>query len=428
MTLAYVGALLALLFAGIPVAASMLIVGAGAMWFAGVPLATAGQRLAFGVDNFTLIAVPMFLLMGNLMNASGITKRIFDFAVAMVGHWRAGLAQVNVLGSLVFSGMSGSALADAAGLGSVEIRAMRLKGYSAQFSAAVTAVSATVGPVIPPSTVAVLYAFIADVSVGRLFLAGVVPGLMMVVVQMAIIHHKGKSMQLPTFERATWLQKGRATWLALPALVVPFAMLFGMRSGVFTATEVAAVGALYAVVLAGCYHRSTSRRDVIGAFRETALSTGGIMLIVASANVFAWILARERLPQGITQAILQMQLQPWMLLLVVNLLVLVLGMLLDTAAILVLVTPVVVPALVAVGIDPVHFGMVMIVNMMIGLLTPPMGMALFVVSNISGAPVLAVARECLPFVLGFLVVLAIITFIPETVLWLPDLVYGKAVK
>ena len=428
MSAFYVLGLLVLLFAGVPVAVSLILVGVTGVWLAGVPLAILGQRMAFGLDNFTLIAVPMFLLMGNLMNASGVTQRIFDFAVAMVGHWRAGLAQVNVLGSLVFSGMSGSALADAAGLGTVEIRAMTKKGYTPAFSAAMTAVSATVGPVIPPSTVAVWFAFIADVSVGRLFLAGVVPGLMMVVVQMVIVHWRGKTMVLPVFPRATGAQRLHATWVALPALMVPFLMMSGMRSGIFTATEVAAVGALYALILAGFYHRSTSRADLTGAFRDTALSTGGIMLIVASANVFAWILARERIPQEITQAVVAMNLSPWILLVFLNILLLLLGMILDTAGILILVTPVVVPAVVAVGIDPVHFGMVMIVNMMIGLVTPPVGMALFIVSNISGAPIAAVARECIPFIIGFLVVLLLITFIPQLVLWLPDLVYGKALK
>ena len=428
MSAFYVLGLLVLLFAGVPVAVSLILVGVTGVWLAGVPLAILGQRMAFGLDNFTLIAVPMFLLMGNLMNASGVTQRIFDFAVAMVGHWRAGLAQVNVLGSLVFSGMSGSALADAAGLGTVEIRAMTKKGYTPAFSAAMTAVSATVGPVIPPSTVAVLFAFIADVSVGRLFLAGVVPGLMMVVVQMVIVHWRGKTMVLPVFPRATGVQRLHATWVALPALIVPFFMMGGMRSGIFTATEVAAVGALYALILAGFYHRTTSSGELTGAFRDTALSTGGIMLIVASANVFAWILARERIPQEITQAVVAMNLSPWVLLVFLNILLLLLGMILDTAGILILVTPVVVPAVVAVGIDPVHFGMVMIVNMMIGLVTPPVGMALFIVSNISGAPIAAVARECIPFIIGFLVVLLLITFIPELVLWLPDLVYGKALK
>jgi tripartite ATP-independent transporter DctM subunit len=423
----YVVGLMVLLAAGVPVAVSMLIVGISGILIAGVPLDILAQRMAFGIDSFTLIALPMFLLMGNLMNASGVTQRIFDFALAMVGHWRAGLAQVNVLGSMVFAGMSGSALADAAGLGAVEIRAMTLKGYTPAFSAAVTAISATVGPVIPPSTVAVLFAYIADVSVGRLFLSGVTPGLMMVVVQMIIVHWKGKKMDLPKYERATARARFRATWVALPALVVPFAMITGMYSGVFTATEVSAAGALYALILAACYRKTTSRSEVVGSFRDTALSTGGIMLIVASANVFAWILAHERIPQEITRAVIELGLSKWQLLLLLNVLLLLLGMVLDTAGMLILVTPVVMPAILAVGIDPVHFGMVMIVNMMIGLVHPPVGMALFIVSSLSGASIMSIARECIPFIIGFLVVLVLITYIPGLVLWLPDLVYGKAI-
>jgi tripartite ATP-independent transporter DctM subunit len=422
----YVVVLLMLLFSGIPVAASLLIVSIGGILVAGVPLAILGQRIAFGIDSFTLIAIPMFLLMGNLMNASGVTQRIFDFSVAMVGHWRAGLAQVNIIGSLIFSGMSGSALADAAGLGTVEIRAMTLKGYTPAFAAAITAASATIGPVIPPSTVAVLYAFIADVSIGRMFLAGVVPGLIMVFALMVLVHWRGKTLNLPTYVKASWAERGRATWKALPALVVPIGLIGGMRTGIFTATEVAAVGALYALLLAAVYWKTTDRKEMIGAFRETALSTGGIMIIVAAANVFAWILTRERIPQGVAESVIAFNLDPITLLLVLNVLILLLGMILDASAILILVTPVVMPAILAVGIDPVHFGMVLILNMMIGLLTPPVGMALFIVSNIAKAPIATVARETMPYVLAFLVVLLLITFIPQLVLWLPDLVYGPA--
>jgi len=426
VSLLYIVVLLVLLFAGVPVAASLLVVGIGGILIAGVPLSILGQRIAFGIDSFTLIAIPMFLLMGNLMNASGVTQRIFDFSVAMVGHWRAGLAQVNIIGSLIFSGMSGSALADAAGLGTVEIRAMTLKGYSPAFAAAITAASATIGPVIPPSTVAVLYAFIADVSIGRMFLAGVIPGLLMTFVLMTIVYWRGKKLDLPEFPRASWQERGRASWKALPALVVPVGLIGGMRTGIFTATEVAAVGALYALLLAAVYYKTTDKREMIGAFRETALSTGGIMVIVASANVFAWILARERIPQDITAAVVDMGLSPIVLLLLLNVVILLLGMILDASAILILVTPVIVPAVVAVGIDPVHFGMVMIVNMMIGMIHPPVGMALFIVANIAKAPVMQVALECVPYIIGFLVILMLITFVPQLTLWLPDLVYGPA--
>jgi tripartite ATP-independent transporter DctM subunit len=426
VSLLYIVGLLILLFAGLPVAASLLVVSIAGILVANVPLGVVGQRMAFGIDSFTLIAIPMFLLMGNLMNASGVTQRIFDFSVAMVGHWRAGLAQVNIIGSLIFSGMSGSALADAAGLGTVEIKAMTLKGYSPAFAAAITAASATIGPVIPPSTVAVLYAFIADVSIGRMFLAGVIPGLMMTFTLMAIVHYRGKKLVLPAYAKASWPERGRATWKALPALLVPIGLIGGMRTGIFTATEVAAVGALYALLLAAVYYKQTRFSEMVGAFRETALSTGGIMIIVASANVFAWILARERIPQDVAEAVVGMGLSPILLLLIVNAVLLMLGMILDASAILILVTPVVVPALAAVGVDPVHFGIIMIVNMMIGMITPPVGMALFIVANIAKVPVMEVAVECIPYIIGFLAILLVLIFIPQLVLWLPDLVYGPA--
>ena len=426
MSVLYIIGLLGLLFAGIPVAASLILVGLAGILIAGVPVGMVGQRLAFGIDSFTLIAIPLFLLMGNMMNASGVTTRIYDFAVTMVGHWRAGLAQVNIINSLIFSGMSGSALADAAGMGTIEIRAMKEKGYSASFAASITAASATIGPVIPPSTVAVLYAFVADVSVGRMFMAGVIPGLIMVGVLMVIVRWRGRVLDVPTFPKAGPNMRLHAAWKALPVLVVPFAMLGGMRTGIFTATEVAAVGALYALVLAAVYYRTTSRSGVVEAFRETALSTGAIMLIVASANVFAWILARERIPQEVTEFVTSMNLSPLALLLVINLILLVLGMILDAAAILILVTPIAVPAVVALGIDPVHFGIVMIVNMMIGMITPPVGLALFVVSRVARVSVGSVARDALPYVGGFLFVLALLTLFPNLALWLPNLIYGPS--
>jgi tripartite ATP-independent transporter DctM subunit len=245
-----------------------------------------------------------------------------------------------------------------------------------------------------------------------------------VIAQMVTVHWRGKALNIRPFPRASLAERGAATWRAMPALVVPFIMIGGMRTGIFTATEVAAVGALYAILLALVYHAETSRSEVVGAFRETALSTGNIMLIVASANVFAWILARERIPQEITEAVLRLGLSPVTLLLVLNVILLLLGMILDAAAILILVTPVVVPAVVAVGVDPVHFGTVMIVNMMIGLLTPPVGMALFIVSNIANAPISAVVREVWPFIIGFMLVLLLITLVPQLVLWVPDLAYG----
>lgn len=418
--------LLALLATSLPVAVCILAIGIGGILIAGVPSSMIAERMVFGLDSFLLIAIPLFLFMGNLMNASGITARIFGFAETLVGHWRAGLAHVNVVSSVIFSGMSGSALADAAGLGAIEIKAMREAGYRPEYAAAITAASATIGPVIPPSIASILYAFIADVSVGRMFLAGIVPGLLMTAALMATIAWRGAKLDLPPRQRVGGRQRVSALFVALPALVCPVVLIGGMRSGAFTATELAAVGVLYAAVLGVLFHREVAARDMVQACRETALTASAIMLIVAAAHVFAWILAREQIPQDLARWLVSLGLAEWQFLLMVNAILLVLGMMLDTTAILILVAPVLAPVAVVMGVDPVHFGIVMIVNMMIGLLTPPVGMALFVVARIAETSVGAVAREAVPYVLALAVVLAIITYVPATVLFLPDLIYGAS--
>ena len=415
--------LLASFSIAVPIGVALCLVGIIGVYVSGVPLSIVAQRMTFGLDNYSLVAVPLFLLMGNLMNATGITTRLFGFAEVMVGHWRGGLAQVNVLSSLCFAGMSGSALADAAGLGTVEIKAMRAAGYKPSYAAAITAASSTIGPVFPPSITAVLYAFIADVSVGRMFLAGVVPAILMTVALMGVVRMQAGRGQLPSRARASARERRTATVNASLALITPVLLIGGMRTGLFTPTEVAGVAVLYAVLL-GFIYREVHWRDMIEACRSTVVTTGAIMLIVAGANVFAWILAREQVPQNLAGLVIHMGLAKWQLLLILNVALLVLGMLIDTAGILILVTPVVVPALAAAGIDPVHFGVVMLVNMMIGLLTPPVGLALFVVSGIAKVPFAEVARAVLPYVAALTVVLLLITFVPQVSLFLPNLVFG----
>lgn len=415
--------LLAFLAIGLPVAVSILLVGILAVVIAGVPPSIIAERMIFGLDSFLLIAIPLFLLMGNLMNASGITNRIFAFAGSLVGHWRAGLAQVNVLSSIIFSGMSGSALADAAGLGAIEVEAMRKAGYKPAYAAAVTAASATIGPIMPPSIASILYAFIADVSVGRMFLAGILPALLMTFVLMVTIHLRAGTQNLPKAPKVSGARRAHEFWLALPALFVPVVLIGGMRTGIFTATELAAVGVLYSALL-GFAYRQMGAASFYRACRSAALHSGAILLIVAAAHVFAWALAHEQIPQHLAQLVGSLNLDRWMFLILINVVLLVLGMLLDTTAILILVAPVMVPVVTAMGIDPVHFGIVMIVNMMIGLITPPVGMALFVTASIADVSAASVARESVPYVVALILVLALITFVPQVVLFLPDLAYG----
>ncbi|WP_293868166.1 TRAP transporter large permease [uncultured Alsobacter sp.] len=422
----YTAGLVGLIVVGVPIAITLIGLGVIGVWWAGIPINIIAQRMVFGLDSFTLLAIPLFLLMGNLMNATGVTERIFRFASAMVGHWRAGLAHVNVIASGFFAGMSGSAIADAAGLGAVQIRAMRQQGYPADYAAAITAASATMAPVIPPSIAAVLYAYIADVSVGRMFMAGVIPGLLMGGALMATIHVMARGKPYPIAPKASGPARRKAFLDALPALVCPFFLIGGMYSGFFTPTEGSAFGVLYAVLLGMVYRRGVNMGVVAEALRETVITTGAVMIIISGAHVFAWILTQQRVPQELTQLVLSMGLNKYTFLLVINVVLLILGMLLDTTAIMLLVTPVIVPAVKALEIDLIHFGMVMIVNMMIGLLTPPVGMALFVVSNLSGESVEKVAKASLPYVVSLTAVLLLITYAPALVLALPDLVYGAA--
>lgn len=419
----YLVGFLGLLAVGVPIGMAMAVVALGGVWFAGVPPTIIVQRMAFGLDSFTLVQIPLFLLMGNLMNVSGVTHRIYDLCSALVGHWKAGLAQVNVLGSVVFSGLSGSALADAAGMGTIEIKAMTRHGYTPAFSAAITAASATLGPIIPPSIAAIIYAFIANVSVGRILISGVIPGVLMAAALMITIHIRARSQDYPPTARPPLRELGTRTFFALPALLAPILLMGGMRTGWFTPTEVAAVAVVYALML-GVLYRGMTLRDLVESLRETALSAGAIMIIVAGAFAFAWILAQQQVPQRLTQVVVGAALEPWQFLVVVNVILLLLGMVLDTTAILLLVTPVVVPVAQSLGIDLIHFGMVMIVNLCIGLLTPPVGMALFVVARIAEVPMQAVARETMPYVGALLVVLVLLIFFPQLVLFLPNIVYG----
>lgn len=422
----YTLGLVGLIVAGVPIAVTLIVLGVIGVWWAGIPINIVAQRMIFGLDSFTLLAIPMFLLMGNLMNATGVTERIFRFASAMVGHWRSGLAHVNVIASGFFAGMSGSAIADAAGLGAVQIKAMRQQGYPASYAAAITAASATMAPVIPPSIAAVLYAYIADVSVGRMFMAGIIPGLLMGAALMGTIHVTARGKGYPQGPKASGPERRRAFVQALPALVCPLFLIGGMYSGFFTPTEGSAFGVLYAVILGFVYGRGVKLAAITEALRDTVITTGAVMIIIAGAHVFAWILTQQRVPQELTQLVLAMGLNKYTFLLVINIVLLILGMLLDTTAIMLLVTPVIVPAVKALDIDLVHFGMVMIVNMMIGLLTPPVGMALFVVSNLSGESVEKVARAAVPYIVSLTAVLFLITYWPALVLAVPNLVYGVA--
>ncbi len=407
---------------GAPVAFSMVAASAVYFMIEGIPLDVVVETMVMGFnDKFVLLAVPLFIFTARVMNAGGITTRIFDFAGAMVGHMRGGLAQVNVVASIIFSGMTGSAIADASGLGLMEVKAMDDAGYDRPFSCAVTAASATIGPIIPPSIPMVIYAMLSGASVGALFLAGVVPGLLMGASLMGLIAWTARRRGYARGVRPTWEIFRAAFRKAFLSLLTPVILLGGIYSGAFTPTEAAAVASLYALVLLAVVYREFGAREMYGVVRDVVESTGMLGFIIAGAFVFGHVVALEQLPARAAEVLLGITSNKWALLLLLNVMFLVLGCFIDTMVLLLIVVPIVLPVAEGAGIDLVHFGVVLVLNMMIGLSTPPFGMLLFTITGLTRTPMGPVIREVLPFIAVLVGVLMLITFVPEIVLWLPGL-------
>jgi tripartite ATP-independent transporter DctM subunit len=415
----------ALLAAGIPVAIAIgLAVSLYIVVGTDVPSIIIAQMMVSGADSFPLLAIPFFLLAGTLMNSAGITQRLFDFASCLVRHIPGGLGHVNVVGSMIFAGMSGSAVADAAGLGVVEMKAMRKYGYDEAFSGAITAASSTIGPVIPPSIIFVIYGVLAEVSVGALFLAGIVPGVLMGLALMVQVYRMAKKHDYPVLPRATLRELWDSFRAALLPLLTPVIIVGGMIAGIFTPTEASVVAVAYALVLGALVYRELTWSALWSALHTTAVQTAAVMFITAVAGVLGWALAQGRVPQQVAEAVLSMTSQPWLVLLLVNLLLLVVGCFMEIIAALLILTPILVPVIKSVGIDPLHFGVVMTLNLMIGLITPPMGMSLFVVQQVTGVSFDRLVRAVTPYLIALLVVLVIVTYVPSLSLAVPRAVLG----
>lgn len=420
-----VGMLIVLFLIGLPVAFSLGIAGLISMflmWGNAVPLGVVAQRVLYGVNSFVLLAIPLFLLTGKLMNVGGITNRIFRFARCLVGHWSGGLGQVNILASMIFAGMSGLATADTAGLGVVELKAMREAGYDDEFSCAVTGASATVGPIIPPSVPLVVYGILASASIGRLLVGGIIPGILVGAALMVMTAFYGR--KYPRDSKARWPELWKAFKDAFLPGLTPFILIFGMLSGIFTATEAAAIAATYAFVLSFFVYRELSLKELWRILRETAIETATITFIIACATFYGWVLIRGRAPIALAESIMSLSSNPLVILLLVNLFLLAVGTFMETIAAISILVPVLAPLVSKAGIDPVHFGLIMVLNLMIGLLTPPFGMSLFILSRISGLSPLRIAKASLPFLVPILIVLAAITIYPPLVTFLPNLVFG----
>jgi tripartite ATP-independent transporter DctM subunit len=415
---------------GLPIAVALGLVAIVTM------VATAGpdllvifiQRTYAGTTSFPLLAIPFFVLAGNLMNVGGTTERIFGVAQLCVGRIRGGLAHVNVVGSVIFAGMSGSAVADAAGMGVIEHRAMTKAGYSGRFAATITAVSSTIGPIIPPSIPFVIYGSLANVSVGALFLAGIVPGLLMAVALMALIAVSAKHMNLPRGDALPPLPVAvRTVAKAGPALLLPPTILLVIFTGLATPTEAAVVAAAYAFILGRFVYRELDWAATLDVLWDTARQTAQVMFIIALAAPFGWVLIQQQIPNAILSAFLGLSSEPWVILLIINIVLLILGMFIEGIAIMIIAYPVLLPIIAKIGVDPVHFGVILVLNIMIGLVTPPVGLCLYVVAGIAKISIAEITREIWPYVLALIAVLMLITYVPAISLWLPHaLGYGVA--
>jgi TRAP-type C4-dicarboxylate transport system permease large subunit len=456
-----------LMAGGLPVA--MAMAGASLIylfWTQSSPPFVVIHRMVSGIDSFPLLAVPFFILAGNLMNNAGITNRIYNFALALVGWLKGGLGHVNVLGSVIFAGMSGTAIADAAGLGTIEIKAMKDHGYSTEFSVGVTAASATLGPIIPPSLPFVIYGMMANVSVGALFLAGILPGALMAVLMMLTVAYYAHKNGWGADVKFDWMRLAKALielavvmgwplvlWLlvtkaglqpqvtvaaglvvlfaadkyfnfqAVLPIMTPVLLIGGMTTGLFTPTEGAIAACIWAMVLGLAWYKTLTWKMFVKVCLDTVETTSTVLFIVAAASIFGWMLTATGVTAEIAAWVLEFTKQPWMFLLLANLLMLFVGCFLEPTAAITILVPILIPICQKLGIDLVHFGLVMVLNLMIGLLHPPMGMVLFVLARVSKLSVERTTMAILPWLVPLLGSLVIITYMPKLVLWLPKMFF-----
>ena len=463
----FFGSFLAAMATGIPIAIAMAIGSLAYIWLSGtIPPLTVVHRMVGGVDSFPLLAVPFFIFAGNLMNSAGITNRIYDFALALVGWMKGGLGHVNVVGSVVFAGMSGTAVADAGGLGTIEIKAMKDHGYPVEFAVGITAASSTLGPIIPPSLPMVIYGVQANASIGKLFAAGFVPGIVMALFMMFMVAWYARVRNYGADIAFSWPRMGGAfvellavavvalalfrlwgdqelgglfkfglplaavlvvdRWMkfrAFMALLTPVILIGGMASGLFTPTEAAVAAVAWALFLGFVWYRTLNWRMLVKISMDTIETTATVLFIVAAASIFAWVLTTTQVTEAIAHWVLSISSEPWVFLLLANLFLLFVGCFMETIAAITILVPVFSPIIAKLGIDPVHFGLVMVLNLMIGLLTPPVGMVLFVLAKVSKLSFERTVVAIAPWMLPLFATLILITFVPEVVLWLPRLLY-----
>ena len=415
--------LIGLMLLGVPIAASMGITSIGIFSSLGLSnfLSVMPQRIYVGATGLTMLAIPFFILAGNLMNTGGITDRIFGFARACVGHWPGGLGQVNILSSVIFSGMSGAAVADAAGLGAIEMKAMDDAGFDRVFSAGITAASSTIGPVIPPSIPFVVYASIVGASVGRLFMAGFLPGFGMAVAMAISVYVTSKRRNYPVEPKMPWKVRGKLFLRAIPSLMTVVIIIGGIWGGIFTPTEAAVGACVYALFLGTVVYRELGFKDVMRVLHDSLIQSTKTLFIIAVANFLSYFLTHQRIPNQVINGITTVTSDPNMQILIIIFVLLILGCFIEGTAVILIATPVFMPIINSIGMDPIQFGVIMILASMIGLLTPPVGMSLYAVASITEVKVLDLAKAVIPYLVGIFIVLLIAAYWPPLSMFLPTL-------
>ena len=413
------------LLVGLPVFFGLLAAPGILLWLNGQEkdITLLYRNVYNGMDSFPLMAIPFFMLAGEMMNRGGITMRLVEFSQALVGHLKGGLAQVNILSSMLFAGLSGSAVADTSALGSMLIPAMEKEGYTRRFAAAITAASSVIGPIIPPSGIMIIYAYVMGESVAALFLAGIVPGILVGVGLMAITSYmaNGNADFPKSRERASWGEKGQASLKAFFPLLTPIIILGGILGGVFTPTEASAVAVAYAFVISVFVLREMSIKDLPDVLLKAALTSSVVLLLVGAAMAFKTVVSLSHAPETLAAYILSLSSNPLVLLFLINLLLFIVGMFLDAGPAIIILGPILAPIFLDLGIHPVHFAIIMSVNLTVGLATPPMGLVLFVASSVSGERVEAIAKAILPFLAVEIAVIFLITYVPAISLFMPRL-------
>ncbi len=421
-----IGLFLLLTLLGVPLAVSMGLSAVTYIVATGVPLATIAHRMGNAVNSFPLLAVVLFIYVGSLLNVTGITHRLYAAARMAVGRVRGDLAYVNVLANLVMAGISGSAIADVGAQGNVQIKAMKEQGYKEEFAAAITATAATLGPIFPPSIPMIIYATVAETSGVKLLIAGMFPALVIALCLCVQVWYFARKYNFPRDTRIIpWKEKIRILLVGLPAFSTPALLVAGLLLGWFGPTELAAFTVFYSLFLGKVVYRELTWKKCIQSARETVRATAIIMFIISSAAIFAWVLTVEQVPDQMSSLLLGVSKNPWVLLMIVNGILLIVGMFMESISAIMVMTPLIVPPLYAAGVDPTHLGVVVVFNLMIGLLTPPVGMSLYMVSIISGVPFTRMAKVIWPFLIPLLVALVVVTMVPAVSTWLPTLIFQK---